>query len=404
MVRGRRLVGSHREVGPRTGRRPSPRTGSLRLVSLVVAGAVALSAGLAGCDLGRGTSAPTPTPSALSWSQVALPDRTEPVTLSSAGAALVIGAHVSEPSGPRLLVLRHGEVAQVPLQPESPYAQVARWLSIAVMGDRVEAVGGARGGAHANFRWTVWSGTWSGDDPRVVEQPQPFGVFGGWGAGDLTGIAFAGSEPVIAGAWQSDLTGNDVSLWRRSGERWGRLSSTGSPLGSTPEALNGARFLTTTGQGLALAGSVTELGGGGVASVPALWTAPSADGPWHLTKLQASDPLAEAHAARCEGERCVVVGVDSGRLAVWDVTSGRSTRAAVPDKAAREDQAAPAPVVLRGDDFLAVTGSVLQRTASGWREWSAPAGLPTAAAAVGDTLYLVTVDNHGRSRLWAAQP
>jgi hypothetical protein len=303
-------------------------------------------------------------------------------------------------------VLRNGTLTSVPVepQPESPYAPLARWFSIAVADDAVEVVGGARGGAHANYRWTVWSGTWSGDQPRLVELPQPFGVFGGWGAGDLTGVAFAGSEPVIAGAWQSERTGNDVSLWTRSGNRWGRLSSTGSPLGSTPQALNGARSITTTGDGLALAGSVTELGGGRVSSEPALWTSPGANGPWRLTKLPADDPLAEAHAVRCSEEDCVAVGVDEGLLTIWDVRGTEVERATVPAKPVPRDQAVPAPVTLRGEDFVAVGGSLLQRTPAGWVERTGPGGTPSAAATAGDTLYVLTVEGDGRSRLWSAQP
>ena len=92
-----------------------------------------------------------------------VPEGADPVTLTSAGAdALLIGAYASTRPHPRLLVLRNGTLTSVPVepQPESPYAPLARWFSIAVSGDAVEAVGGARGGAHANYRWTVWSGTW----------------------------------------------------------------------------------------------------------------------------------------------------------------------------------------------------------------------------------------------------
>lgn len=384
--------------------RLSPRRAGARwLIALLAAGAVAGSGLLSACEPGRGQGPPTTAPETLAWREVALPDDVQPRTLTAAGSDLVIGGQVGTPSAPRLLVLHGTDLTHVPLEPKSPYARVAQWLSIAVRGGRLEAVGGARGGAHANYRWTVWTGTWSGAGARVVEQPQPFGVFGGWGAGDLTGIAFAGSEPVIAGAWQSDRTGNDVSLWRRTADRWRRLSSTGLPLGSTPEALNGARFVTTTGEGLALAGSVTELGGGRVASVPALWTTAGIDGPWRLTKLPARDPLAEAHAARCGADDCVVVGADSGRLAVWDVHDGQARRATPPSTAVAADEAVPAPVTLDGSDVIAVTGSLLERTDSGWVARSAPEGRPTALAAVAERLYAITVAG-GRARLWVSQP
>ena len=109
------------------------------------------------------------------------------------------------------------------------------------------------------------------------------------------------------------------------------------PLGSTPRALNGARFITSTGDGLALAGSVTELGPGSIASVPALWTAPGADGPWALVRLPASQSIAEAHAARCDGDTCLVVGADGGTLAVWDVRGSTVARVDTPEFAVAEE-------------------------------------------------------------------
>ncbi len=404
-MRGRRPAGTHREVAPRTGRLARWRAGQGR-PARALALALALFLALAACDV-AGPRAPraTTASTALQWRPVPLPEGSDPVTLTPAGpGALLIGARASGQPIPRLVVLRDEMLSEVPLAPTSPYAPLAQWFSVAVKGDVVEAVGGARGGAHGNYRWTVWTGTWAGDHPRLVERPQPFDVFGGWGAGDLVGVAFAGTEPVIAGAWQSDRTGNDVSLWRRSGDRWGRLSSTGTPLGSTPEELKGARFVTSTGAGLALVGSVTRLGGGTVASVPALWTAPSAGGPWRLVTLPARDRLAEGHAARCDAGDCVVVGIDGGRLAVWDVHSAQSNRVDVPGRPVSDQQAVPSPVALGGDEFVAISGTVLERTTSGWRDRSAPSGVPTALAAVGDTLYLVTADDQGRTRLWAGQP
>jgi hypothetical protein len=326
------------------------------------------------------------------------------VTLASAGDSLVVGAWAPERPNPRLLVLRGGKLTEVDVDGESPYAALARWLSVAARDGELVAVGGARGGAHANVRWTVWAGELGGPTPRLVEQPQPFGVFGGWGAGDLTGIAFAGTEPVVAGSWQSSRAGNDVSLWFRSGDRWERQDSTGSPLGSTPRALNGARFVTSTGDGLALAGSITELGTGSVASVPALWTAPGADGPWTLVRLPASQSIAEAHAARCEGDTCLVVGADGGTLAVWDVQGSTVTRAQTPEFAVAEKHTVAPPIRIQGTDLVAMPGTVLHRGSSGWRQRPAPPGVPIASAAVGDRLYLVTTDRDGKGRLWSARP
>lgn len=341
---------------------------------------------------------------ALAWTEQPLPAGMDAVTLTSAGDALVIGAWAPDRPNPHLLVLRDRDLAEVDVVGKTPYAAVARWLSVASRDGQIVAVGGARGGAHANVRWTVWAGDLGGHPPRLVEQPQPFGVFGGWGAGDLTGIAFAGTDPVVAGAWQSSRTGNDVSLWFRSGDRWKRQDSTGSPLGSTPRALNGARFITSTGDGLALAGSVTDLGTGSIASVPALWMAPGAHGPWTLVRLPASQPIAEAHAARCEGDTCLVVGADGGTLAVWDVRGSTVARVATPAFTVAEKHTVPPPTRIHGTDLIAMPGTILQRGSSGWRQRSGPPGVPIASAAVGDTLYVATTDGGGRGRLWSARP
>jgi hypothetical protein len=393
-------------VRPDRGRRPPRRRRPRARILWVV---VVVAAVLTACQGVEPESGP-PTAStgakqeALVWTEHPLPGGMDAVTLASAGDGLVIGAWAPDRPNPRLLLLRSGDLAEVNVDGVTPYAAVARWLSVAARDGQLVAVGGARGGAHANVRWTVWAGDLTGPTPRLVEQPQPFGVFGGWGAGDLTGVAFAGTEPVVAGAWQSTRTGNDVSLWFRSGDRWKRQDSTGSPLGSTPRALNGARFITTTGEGLALAGSVTDLGTGSVASVPALWTAPGDGGPWTLVRLPAAQSIAEAQAARCDGDSCVVVGSDGGTLAVWDVRGSTVVRVDTPAFAVAEKHTVPPPVRIQGTDLVAIPGTVLQRGSSGWLRRPAPPGVPIASAAVDDTLYLATTDEDGTGRLWSARP
>ncbi|HEX6054561.1 MAG TPA: hypothetical protein VFY98_02015 [Intrasporangium sp.] len=401
---GRRRIGAHQAVRPDRGRRPPRLRRPLAAALLAFVVAAVLSA----CQDGATKAVPTVSASAnggaLAWTEHPLPDGMDAVTLASAGDTLVVGAWAPDRPNPRLLVLRDRDLTEVDVEGKTPYAALARWLSVAARDGQLVAVGGARGGAHANVRWTVWAGDLGREPPRLVEQPQPFGVFGGWGAGDLTGIAFAGTEPVVAGAWQSSRTGNDVSLWFRSGDRWERQDSTGSPLGSTPRVLNGARFVTSTGDGLALAGSVTDLGTGSIASVPALWTAPGAHGPWTLVRLPASQPIAEAHAARCDRDTCLVVGADGGTLAVWEVRGSTVTRVPTPALDVAEKQTLPPPVRVRGADLVVVPGAVLQRGSSGWLQRSAPPGVPIASATVDDSLYVATTDGEGRGRLWSARP
>lgn len=331
---------------------------------------------------------------------MSLPDASQPVSLAGGDRALLVGSYASTRPNPRLWVLTgpSGEGARaVALTPVSPYAFEARWLALAVDGDRVLAVGGARGGAHANVRWTVWSGT----TRAVTEQPQPFEVFGGWGAGDLSGAAFVAGVPLVSGGWQSDRAGNDVSLWRLSGSRWARQSSTGTPLGSTATALDGARSLSGSGSGAVLAGSVTDLTAGSVRSTPAVWTSSSAGGPWTLVRLPATSPLAEAHAARCVGGRCLVVGQDGGRLAVWRVADAAPTRLPVPAVTVGDHGQLPAPVAVGDTEVVVAPGALLMLHGDTWSRQAAPPGEPTGSAVVAGTLFVVTTDASGTSRLFA---
>jgi hypothetical protein len=341
---------------------------------------------------------------ALEWRELRLPEGLDAVALAGAQDALVVGAQAPSQPRARLLVLRGENWREIPVAPESPYAFQARWLSLALHGDSIEAVGGARGGAHANYRWTAWTGTWAGPSPGLKELPQPFGVFGGWGAGDLTGVGFAGDRPFIAGAWQSERTGNDVSVWTRTGARWNRGDSTDTALGSTPTTLNGARSITTTGEGLALAGSVTDLGAGSVTVVPAVWRMSVARAEWAVTRLPASGNLAEAHGAACQGQDCLVAGVDDGRLAVWDLAGDSASAKPIPQVAVPDEAAVPPPVRTSAIQAVAAPGRLVLRSTSGWTQRTAPPGEPTALAAVRDTLYLVTTDASGHGRLWAATP
>jgi hypothetical protein len=357
------------------------------------------TAGAASGTSGAGTPA-TPATLPAGWRRVDLPDGSQPQVLAATGRALLVGAYAANRPNPRLWLLRGGSVegaSPVRLTPVSPYAFEARWLALAADGDRVLAVGGARGGAHSNVRWTVWSG----DTGSVVEQPQPFEVFGGWGAGDLSGAAFVAGVPLVSGGWQSEVAGNDVSLWRLSGSRWNRQSSTGTPLGSTAVALNGARSLSASGSGAVLAGSVTDLAAGAVRSVPAVWTASSAGGPWTLVRLPATSPLAEAHAARCDAGRCLVVGQDEGRLAVWRVDGSTPSRLPVPAVALGDHDQLPPPVLAEGREVVVAPDALLVLHGDAWTREPSPPGRPTASAVAAGTFFVVTADASGIGRLFA---
>ena len=78
-------------------------------------------------------------------------------------------------------------------------------------GGSVVALGAAHGGAHANFRWTIWTGTPAG----LVDRPQTFETFGGQEAGSLLAVARDRHGPLIVGTWQGAHGLDGATLARR---------------------------------------------------------------------------------------------------------------------------------------------------------------------------------------------
>ncbi len=342
-------------------------------------------------------------PATSPWQVVPLPGDVSALTLATTGRNVVLGALAPGRPRPRLLVGPDStSLREVALTPRSPYAHEARWLRVMAGHGRLDAIGGARGGAHGNHRWT----TWSGDTAAVVEQEQPFGVFGSYGAGDLAGIAYAGGSPVILGAWQGEETGLDIAVWTRTGDRWVRGPSTGTPLTSTPEALVTARDIGPHGDGLVLSGSVTRLAPGSVRVDPAVWTAPTGRGPWTRVDLPraSGDEPTEAHAATCRPQLCLVTGRDGSRLAVWELVDGSARRLdGIPDVRLAENASVLAPVPAGDDDLVVVPtvggSTVVRRHGGSWSTTDGPEGTPVSAVVHGQDLWLVATDARGTGRL-----
>lgn len=345
-----------------------------------------------------------------SWQQVALPDGMAAVTLASDDSTVLVGAFSTQRPHPRILAGTGATtLGEIPLTPRSPYAFEGRWFQIIARDGLVDAIAGARGGAHGNYRWTTWSGSLQG----VAEQEQPFGVFGSYGAGDLAGLAYAGDSPVILGGWQSDRTGLDIATWTRTGLRWARQTSTGTPLGSTPEELVSATAISSRGEGLALSGSVTRLAPGSVTVEPSLWTSDDADGPWSRVDLSYADPqqgsaLTQAHATTCTAKRCVVAGANGGLFTFWEVTADTSsTPAGIPDVQVTENATVLPPILFDGKDVFVVPSTdsttVLQRSGESWSVGEGPKGSPVSAVTHGDEIWVVTVDAQGTGTLWRSR-
>lgn len=226
----------------------------------------------------------------------------EPQTLTGIARGLLVGT-----SGPGLI----GPTGRIPVQPVTPYGREAGWVSLAASADRLAGIGMTHGGAHSNPRWSVFTGTTS----ALVERQQDFEVFHGWGAGQLAGVTFASSGPVIVGSWQSRSAGNDIEVWVTDQERWRRLSPA-TPLSATPDALPQANAVAG-GSRLMIVGQVIELSPLRTRAVA--WTATDPAGGWERIDLPHDAARATAHDVAPLTDGWLVAGRADDRLALWRI-------------------------------------------------------------------------------------
>src|SRR5690349_13418878 len=224
---------------------------SLRSLAVVATVVVATAACTNSDPPGGATTAPTAgTGPQLTWTTVPLPAGMEPRTLTAMGDRLLVGALKAgdtpdTPSPAMLTIGADGGQRPIPLTPQSPYAPLARWYSVATDGTRIIAIGGANGGAHANVRWTTWSGTAAG----VTELPQSFYAFGGWGAGELVDAVITPNGDALVGSWGGAKAGLDAAIWTFADPAWNRQDPAGTALQSTDTLLVGPRGATGDGGG-----------------------------------------------------------------------------------------------------------------------------------------------------------
>lgn len=419
------------------------------------AGPVAVGALVALLGLGACTGSPSDggTPG-VSWWAEASPPGVDLVTIAEVGGRLVAGAAGQRPATapvstdsvhaagegtavvPELYVRESvlpaastsGEPSPwraLPVRAESPYGRVATWLSVQpdARGDLV-AVGGARGGAHANVRWTVWRGSVT---TGLQEQEQSFLTFGGWGAGDQLGVLQTGAGPMLLGTWESAASGLDGAIWLPQGQRWVRRDSTGTALASTRTELVGPVGGTGWGGGALVVGSLVQLTDG-VREMPAAWRSVRADEGWAVVALPTPQPgqalgavCRPEPAAAADGSGCVVVGRVGGRFAAWRVRSDATAAPLlVPDfLVAERDPMAP-PVWLPGrpdtSGVLAGAAAVLVTRAGGdrcellvadadggWQVLPGPPGVAVALVVSGGRLWALTrvSPSSGGMRLWS---
>ncbi len=357
---------------------------------------VAWTAVLAGCA----TVAPTPP---FEWATVALPGDAAAVTLTAYRDELLVGTRpTDDTAAPGLVRLQGSTTTVLAVTPASGYGPEARWLSIAVDdGGDLVAVGGARGGAHANVRWTVWRGS---TESGLREEEQTFDTFGGWGAGDLVGAVAAPSGPAVVGSWGSRAAGLDAAVWLPQGSRWIRQDPAGTALESTPDALVGPVAAAPDGSSVLIAGSLVRLATGSVTRAPAVWRSAGHVSQWSRVDLPDGGSSGEATGAVCRQGSCTVVGSVDDRVAVWRLGQSVERLRGLPDTAATDENPASAPVLTDDGVLLAASSSsgstLLRERAGAWSSVPGPPGPVRALAVVGQMVYAVVPDGSGTDRLW----
>lgn len=354
-----------------------------------------------------GPPTPRETTHELSWSRIALPESVVASSLAPTSEALLMGGHASSDRGHPVLfaVDAAGNTRPVRLQPTSPYAKVADLVSVAANGTQVVALGAKHGGAHANVRWTVWTGS----TQRLAEYPQPFETFGGQSAGGLLGIVSASEGPVIAGTWAAKEGGLDAAVWLPNGRRWLRQESAGTALANTQQILVNPRAASAAGSAVILSGSVITFGDGAEQRA-AIWSWPTRSSTWMLQQLPDAGIHSEALSSRCV-QTCWVSGYADGRLALWSldlahVAESATRDSTLPSLEINTDGPGPRTVLSGGRPGILFSHAGSTRLLvndghNGWQIFTAPAGSVLDATTVGDRLYAI-IRSDNTVELWTA--
>ncbi|WP_152363320.1 hypothetical protein [Microlunatus speluncae] len=364
-----------------------------RLVTLLVGlalGALTLPA----CT--RAEQAP-PEPS-VEWARLEqLPVTFRAETLDTGSGRLIIAGRSSDPDRPTLLISDSEAVREVRLVPESSYGRTAALSSIAVTADRAYAIGGDRGGAHGNVRWSVWSGNLDG----LTEHEQIFWTFGGQSAGSLTTIVAGPDGPMIIGNWGSPH-GLDITVWTERQDVWTRHDSRGSALASTARELLSEKATAVIDNRVIIAGTALGLTNGLVPRA-ATWSRDGGTGDWRRTDLPTDGTASSALDVAC-AEECLIAGVVDGRVAAWS-GDGTTWRAMPPTGLAADEKAvtirafrvdAGWQIAVARQPEITIIDVATGRTHPG------PGGTLIDAVGVGPTAHLLVEDDTGTRATWRA--
>lgn len=359
---------------------------------------------VASCS-GPAPKGPTEAARELSWSRIALPESVAASSLAPASGALLVGGRAASGGDHPVLfaVDTSGSARSVPLRPTSPYAKVADLTSVAARGEQVVALGVTHGGAHANFRWTVWAGS----TQRLDEYPQTFETFGGWSAGGLLDIVVTSDGPAIAGTWAARAGGLDAAVWLPKGSKWLRQESAGTALANTNEIQVAPRAANGADSTMIISGSVITFGDGAEQRA-AVWTWPNHRSAWTLQQLPDAVTHSEALSTSC-AQTCWVSGHAEGEVALWSFDPAQVAGTAARDSTLpvmEIDTDGPGPrTVLSGDrpgvlfSHAGNTRLLVSDGNNGWQVFTAPDGAVLDATTVGDRLYaIIRID--GAVGLW----
>ncbi|MFS8097758.1 hypothetical protein LFM09_11520 [Lentzea alba] len=309
-------------------------------------------------------------------------DLTAPAeALTTHGDLLVIG---TRPTDHPELVTRDktGTQSNVRLTPATPYGKEAHWYGLASDGTTITGVGGERGGAHGNVRWSAWTG----DTRQINEKPQAFSTFGGYGAGELIGVVRTKQGPLIIGSWQSAKAGLDIATWTYAQDTWTRQPSAGTALESSQELLRFPLAVTPNGDGALVVG--WQIAKGVVSA--AVWQFDGTS--WTTATLPDGDA---ALAARCWDGTCHVVGRSKGKLAWWK-SGDQWTKVTTPDIPVSDDADLSAPVPVNGTPTLFIDHNGVKLVSEkDERPADGPTGEVKAAETVGGQVFVIAGE-----RLW----
>jgi hypothetical protein len=354
-----------------------------------------------------GPPAPQETVRELGWSRIASPESVAASSLVPASGNLLVGGRASSGGDHPVLfaVDASSTTRPVSLHPISPYAKVADLVSLAARGDDVVAIGAAHGGAHANFRWTVWAGS----SRRLNEYPQTFETFGGWSAGGLLDIVTTSEGPAIAGTWAARAGGLDAAVWLPKGSKWLRQESAGAALANTEEIQVAPRAAIGTGSTMIISGSVITFGDGAEQRA-AVWIWPNRNTAWILQQLPDAGTHSEALSSAC-AQTCWVSGHADGKVALWSFDPARAAEPGTRDSTLPSleiDTDGPGPRTIMSGDRPGVVFShagstrlLLNDGQDGWQIFTAPSGSVLDATTVADRLYAIIRSGDGVG-LWTA--